>query len=300
LAEPDFRPLILTAADGVALRAARWSADERGARGLALVLQGRAEFLEKYRPVAAELLARGFDVATLDWRGQGGSARALPDPRKGHVDDFAEYGRDLDAVLAQVGRPVLALAHSMGGCIALRALIEGRLAPRAMVFIAPMWGLPLGRFGGRLTDMGARALARTLTRMGLARRYAPGQGPTPYPLTYPERCLLTSDRDQAARFADLTLRHPALAIGGPTVGWVRAAFAEMDALVPLPTGAPALVALGTDERLISPLAIRARAARDGLSLVEIPGARHEPLFETPAARAALWAAVDAHLAARGV
>ena len=53
------------------------------------LFQGRAEFIEKYFETVRELRARGFAVATIDWRGQGGSERALADPRKGHVGDFS-------------------------------------------------------------------------------------------------------------------------------------------------------------------------------------------------------------------
>ena len=66
----------------------------------------------------------------LDWRGQGGSVRLVPQaPLKGHIDDFAEYDADLEAFLEQVVAPMLAggarpiaLAHSMGGHILLRYL----------------------------------------------------------------------------------------------------------------------------------------------------------------------------------
>ena len=49
-----------------------------------------------------ELIARGYSVATVDWRGQGLSDRLLADPRKGHVDDFASFDADLDAFMAEV------------------------------------------------------------------------------------------------------------------------------------------------------------------------------------------------------
>ncbi len=39
--------------------------------------------IEKYFEVVSELRERGFAVAVLDWRGQGGSARALPIRAKG-------------------------------------------------------------------------------------------------------------------------------------------------------------------------------------------------------------------------
>ena len=42
-------------------------------RGVCVLLNGQTEFIEKYDEVIGELQGRGFAVATLDWRGQGGS-----------------------------------------------------------------------------------------------------------------------------------------------------------------------------------------------------------------------------------
>ena len=80
----------LRAPDGVALRFARWPAPP-GRKGTVCLFHGRAEFIEKYFESVRELQARGFAVATLDWRGQGLSDRALADTHKGHVYDFDEY-----------------------------------------------------------------------------------------------------------------------------------------------------------------------------------------------------------------
>src|SRR3974377_2297316 len=81
--------------DGVTLRFARW-APPRGRKGTVVLLQGRAEFIEKYFETVRDLRARGFAVATFDWRGQGLSDRALSDRRKGHVSNFFEYATDLE------------------------------------------------------------------------------------------------------------------------------------------------------------------------------------------------------------
>ena len=62
--------------DGVSLRFARW-APPPGRKGTVVVLQGRAEFIEKYFETVRDLRARGFAVATFDWRGQGLSDHAL-------------------------------------------------------------------------------------------------------------------------------------------------------------------------------------------------------------------------------
>jgi lysophospholipase len=91
--------------DGVELRFARWPAGDGKRKGTVCVFPGRAEMIEKYFEVVSELRARGFAVAVLDWRGQGGSTRMLADPRKGHVEDFAEYQIDLDAFMKQIVLP---------------------------------------------------------------------------------------------------------------------------------------------------------------------------------------------------
>src|SRR5947209_16876617 len=104
--------------DGVELRFARFDPPP-GRKGTLCLFPGRAEFIEKYFEVVQDARARGFAVATLDWRGQGLSQRMLANPRKGHVRNFSEYDRDLDAFMRQIvlpdcPPPFFALAHSMG------------------------------------------------------------------------------------------------------------------------------------------------------------------------------------------
>ncbi|MEJ1938649.1 alpha/beta hydrolase, partial [Nostoc sp. NIES-2111] len=99
------RTRLVETADGVMLRAAGFPARGR-ARGTVLLLQGRGDQIEKYFEVVDDLRARGFGVLAFDWRGQGGSQRLLPDPRKSHVDDFAAYRRDRSAMLGiAAGQP---------------------------------------------------------------------------------------------------------------------------------------------------------------------------------------------------
>ena len=122
--------------DGTKLRFARWEATRGPRRGTVCLFDGRGEFIEKYFEVVADLRRRGFAVATMDWRGQGGSARLLSNPRKGHVRGFAEYDRDLarfmkEIVLPDCPPPFIALAHSMGGNILLRNAGAARLVVRA-------------------------------------------------------------------------------------------------------------------------------------------------------------------------
>ncbi len=88
---PDAAVLSVTASDGMVLRAAHWAPTTREARGTVCILQGRAEFIEKYFEVVEELRGRGFGVVAFDWRGQGHSGRQVGNPRKGYVRRFDDY-----------------------------------------------------------------------------------------------------------------------------------------------------------------------------------------------------------------
>src|SRR5437870_13551302 len=104
--------------DGVSLRFARWEPPP-GRKGTVCLFQGRAEFIEKYFETVRDLRARGFAVATLDWRGQGVSQRALRNSREGDVRSFGEYAIALDTfidavVLLDCSPLHFALVHSMG------------------------------------------------------------------------------------------------------------------------------------------------------------------------------------------
>ena len=131
----------LRTADGVRIRAAYWPGN---GRGTVFVLPGRTEYVEKYGRAAADLVARGYSAILIDWRGQGMADRA-GDPMIGHIDNFAQFQTDLDAVRDMAERlnapkPWYMIAHSMGGCIGLRAL-HNRFPVESAVFSGPMWGL---------------------------------------------------------------------------------------------------------------------------------------------------------------
>ena len=119
-----FVPLPIQAV-GARLRAARFASDPAGPfRGVCVLLNGQTEFIEKYFEVIDELCARGYAVATMDWRGQGGSTRPLPDPLKGHVGDYSEHDADLAALMEQLVTPMVAERNAgapiscFGSCMA--------------------------------------------------------------------------------------------------------------------------------------------------------------------------------------
>lgn len=281
------RAVWLNTADSTRIRAGTWA--PKAPNGTVVLLPGRTEYIEKYGRTAADFAKAGFATLTLDWRGQGLSDRALADPKVGHVGDFAEYQDDLDALLVyartqDLPQPYFLLAHSMGGAIGLRALMRG-LPFRAVAFSAPMWGILLSAWSRPVANV-LSAAARYLSFDHL---YAPGTGPLTYVLEVPfAGNSLTRDAAQWAYLRAQALAHPDMSLGGPSLGWLRAALAECHALRPLPAPPiPCLCALGGLERIVdtAPIHARMRAWNTG-RLVLVPGAEHEILMERPIPRAA--------------
>lgn len=282
------RAFWLRAGDGVRLRLGLWPADAGGARGTVLLFPGRTEYLEKYGATATALAAAGLATLAIDWRGQGLSDRLLDDPAIGHVARFGDYQRDVAAMVAAADslalpRPWFLLAHSMGGAIGLRALLNG-LEVRAACFTAPMWGIAMNPV--------LRPLAWALTAprhlLGLGRLYAPGGGPKSYVDTAtPEDNMLTTDPAMFRMLQRQIADHPALSLGGPSLTWAGEALREMHALARLPApDLPALAMLGGRERIVDNAAARRMMARwPGGRVVEFPGAEHEILMERADLRA---------------
>ncbi len=279
----------IQARDGVRLRAAVWNTG--AAKGTVLLLPGRTEYVEKYGRAARDLAARGYATVSIDFRGQGLADRVLADPMTGHVQDFGQYQHDIDALVVladamDLPGPRFLMSHSMGGCIALRALTRG-LAVQAAVFSAPMWGIAMAAWMRPV----AQALSTASTWFNLAHRYAPGTGGKTYVIEVPyEGNVLTSDPDMWRYMHDQVQAHPELALGGPSLGWLHAALAECHALSMMPSPRyPVVCALGLAEKVVDPGPVHLRMAGwTGGRLDLYPGAEHEVLMEAPPARAAFF------------
>jgi lysophospholipase len=283
--------------DGVNLRFARW-APPPGRKGTVVVLQGRAEFIEKYFETVRDLRARGFAVATFDWRGQGLSDHALSDRYKGYVRNFSNYIIDLEAVMEQVvlpdcPPPIFALAHSMGAAVAIRASYDGSRWFERTVLSAPMIALP----PGRLTRM-AGPLARFMRYMGRGGAYVPTGDASVAGTEGFLGNVLTSDPVRYARNAAILEEDPALGLGAPTVAWVDAALRQMGVFAEPSYSASIrqpilMVAAGRDEVVSTPaIETFGQNLLAGRHLI-LAGARHEILQEQDHYRLQFWAAFDA-------
>jgi len=279
------------ASDGHRIRRIDWMHAEGGdARGSILFAPGRGDCYEKHLQVLNRWFDEGWNVTSLDWRGQGMSGRLGADAVTGHVDDFASWLADLAAFwavwCAATPGPHICIGHSMGGHLVLRAVAERLIDPDALVLVAPMLGLNPGWLPARVLH----PVGSLVTAMGDRRRPAWKVSELPLSLAATRMLLLTHDEANYADEAWWYQQRPDLVTGPPSWGWIVAAIASIRALER--KGAlervevPVLILGATADRLVSWRAIRRAAARLPHSQLVAFGleSRHEILRESPEVR----------------
>ncbi len=288
-----------TARDGLSIRFARWDTTAERRIGTVCLFQGRTEFIEKYFETITDLRRRGFAVATMDWRGQGGSSRLLRNPLKGHAESFAHFDEDVrrfmsEIVLPDCPPPYYCLAHSMGGHLVLRLAQTKVCWWDRIVLTSPM----IQFAGSDMQNSLIRAGAEASTLLGAGDAFIPGGKPHLWDEISFEANPLTSDRLRYERAQEVLRAAPGLAIGSPTIGWVAAACNSIAvvnssafmASVKVPI---LIVAAGNDE-IVSTAAIERFASRiKNCARIVVAGAKHEILQERDQFREQFWAAFDA-------
>ncbi len=283
-------------AGGLRLRTAFWL--PLGApRGTVVVSGGRTEPIEKYYEVIADLLARDFAVIAHDWRGQGLSARLLPDRLKGHaraVEEFLDdFSRLLDFYEARAPKPWIMIGHSMGGALNLLSLEAGETRFAAALLSSPMLRIKTGK----RSLWSVRFAARWNVRHGKAGEYVLEEYDDPFEHTFSTDAL-TSDEARYERWREQLYACPHLAVGGITWGWLGFAIeAGERALRPkylrrvrVPVS---IVQAGADDRVWKQTSRWAAKRLPRGRYVEAPGAKHEILMEVEDHREVFFREFDA-------
>ncbi|MBE0412646.1 alpha/beta hydrolase [Yoonia sp.] len=285
----------VTTSDSLRIRVGHWPL--AAAKGTVIVFPGRTEFIEKYTGAAQAFQERGYASVAIDWRGQGLADRMTANRDIGHVGRFADYQNDVSAAMQQVAalnlpRPWFLVAHSMGGCIGLRSLLDG-LAVNAVMFSAPMWGIQMA---GAVRPF-AWGLSEISRYLRFDHRLSPGQSTESFLLRDSfETNPLTNDVTMFEAMRTQLRKRPELGLGGPSLRWLNMALHEMHQLHHRPApNMPCLTYLGGRETIIDPDRIRQRMAGwPGGDLRFIPEGRHEMMMDSPSLRAAVFDATVAH------
>ena len=270
------------------------------ARGTLFVLNGRADFSERYFEFNKEMTARGLAVVSFDWRGQGGSQRILRDQLRGFVKRFADFDKDLEAIIGLAQRldmpePFYAFAHSTGGHILLRALRSKTWFKRAVI-TAPLLGFHFRRWP--LPVVHALNFLTFITRTHWC--YLPGFARGPMKRSEFLDNPLTTDRGRWNRDMTTIENFPEITLGGPTFGWLRAAMKSLAELRKWPKGrgptCPTMIVLAGQDRVVNNVDAREFVQRvPGFSLLTIAHSRHEILMENNMIREKFLAAFDAFM-----
>lgn len=284
-------------AGGLRLRLGYWPV--AGARGTVFVSPGRSEPIEKYYEVVRDLNARGFGVVVHDWRGQGLSARLLPDRLKCHArgtDEFLDdFQRLLDAFEDRAPKPWLMLGHSMGAALNMATLVKGEMRIAGALLLNPMLRVKTGKHALWTVNF----QVNWQVNQGRGTDYVPDLFEDPFENTF-EHDALTHDRERYERWREQLFACPHLAVGSPTWGWLQFALRIGETL--LRDKGKALKKIRTpitficsgDDHVIAKQPTRAFARKlIGAQYVEVAGAEHELLIEADDYRDQALQAFDA-------
>ena len=290
------------------LRYKYWQAPQpKRERGLVILQGGRSEFFEKYAEVAEDLLERNFSVASMDWRGQGGSARLLPDPHKGHIDTFRTYINDFHGFLRELGHTyhpetTVFMSHSMGGNILTRYTQRYPESARSLVLSAPMFSYRVGILPWQTITTMASALGA-----GAAEQYAPTQGKWHWrrPEAFFRFNRVSHSRTRFTRNLDYWKTDPSLIVGGATNGWLNEAAKSCSELL-IPNALkqltlPVLLVSGREDLVVG-YREHCEAAKfiPNLGHLTLHGSSHEVLQEVDDVRDSFWRAFDEQMSSIGL
>jgi lysophospholipase len=282
--------------DGAKLRTGWWDPTHKrpGAPTTVLILQGRASFLEKFEKIIEGLRYRGYQVCAFDWRGQGLSSRQLKNPRKGHIDSYDTYLKDLheivqDFLWPRCHGPLIVLGQSMGSHLALRYMTDYAHCFDMGTLTAPLIDLNTGGYPQKT----AQWVAKAAVKLGFSTSFVMGHrvyDPIKEPF---EGNMLTHDRESFLRHRTLQKMVPPLSIGGVTYGWAHATFNSIDKLThPQVLGKikiPILVIGAGQEVVVNNERLQEVTSwipRSQLTIYE--QARHQILSETPEIMDRFW------------
>ena len=297
----EAREAFWQAADGHSVRRIDWPGappvKDSPARGSILFFPGRGDFYEKYLESLDQWHRAGWRVTAADWRGQAGSGRLGKDAVTGHIDDFGLWIDDLaqfwDSWVAETPGPHVLAAHSMGGHLVLRALVDRRVKPDAVVLSAPMTGIN----GPPLPLPMLHRVARAMCAVGDPTRQAWKWSEKPGELPAARANLLTHDLDRYGDEQWWRDHRPELVMGPASWRWVERAYASwlrleqpgaMEAVT-----VPILLLSTTSDKLVShPANVKAAARLPKGELITFGAeAHHEILREVDAVRDKAMAAI---------
>jgi len=239
---------------GVAQFRRTWTADEPHAN--VLLLHGIAEHSGRYEHVGLTLAEAGYSTRAFDHHGHGRSGG-----RRAHVPSFDTFLDDVEDNIAELredDKPVVLMAHSMGGLIAFNYCVTGRPLPDVLLLSGPALGATVPSW----QRIAAPLLGRATPKLFIKNEF--------------DGSLLSTDPDVGAAYVDDPLRIP-----GATAGLGLALFTAMKTANENLTNLsiPTMVFHGGNDRIVDPKFPEPIGELSVASREVLPGQEHEVLNE---------------------
>lgn len=259
-------------------------------QGRIVLVPGRIEAAHKYLETILDLHVAGYEVWSIDHRGQGESARETANDHMGYVTDFNDYCLDLQQLLQSmqtVPYPTIALAHSMGGAILYRTLQQfGHQGLQGAIFCSPMFGI----LTTPIPTWFATPLAKLMQHIQ-PQRYVPGQ--QDYVAKPFQDNELTQSEARYRWFRQLYQTYPQYQLGGVSWGWLNQALTACHQIATGPAlSLPVCVVQAGGDRIVDNSQQQRLCLRHNYTLTSIAGAEHELLSGTDRQRQQGFAAIN--------
>ena len=221
-----------------------------------LLLHGIAEHSGRYEHVGATWSAAGYSTRAIDHYGHGHSGGI-----RGYVPSFDTFLDDVEDNIAELrerNRPVVLMAHSLGGLIAFTYCVTGRPLPDVLLLSGPALGADPPKWQTVL----ASVLGRLRPKLFIKSEF--------------DGSLLSTDPDVGSAYANDPLR-----VAGATAGLGHAIFSTMKIAnknlnrLSIPT----LVIHGGADRIVPPHFSEPIGDLPIATRQVLPGLEHEVLNE---------------------
>jgi len=160
----------------------------------------------------------------MDWRGQGDSGRFTEQKSLLYIDNFESYVKDLKIFISlnsHLVRPLIFMASSMGGNIALHYAHDYPKDMDAIIALAPMIKINTTPYPYSV----AENLVKFIVSIGLGDQFVFGYSSFSYDTCVKNyNPIKNGDKKIYLRDCKLLKEQPHLAIGGPSFRWLYEAF----------------------------------------------------------------------------
>ena len=145
-------------------------------RGTIVILSGIVECGETYFETIRDFLKNDYSVWFMDWRGQGGSDRYLPDRERAYSLGINHDVNDINQLISTIvskqnNGPIVIVGHSWAGPAILLYLHDHPDAVKAAALVAPAFSINNNVPGWLIT-----AVSNFQCCTGKSKHYAPDQG----------------------------------------------------------------------------------------------------------------------------